>query len=76
MSDFELVEVECYSGRRYGERPRSFHLRGEKYYVEEVVKEWLEPGERHFEVTVRGDGRFELVYNERNDAWQAKGPGV
>lgn len=71
MVDFQPVEVECYSGQRFGERPISFRWQGEEYSVEDIEKEWIEPGQRHFVVRVKGGGRFELVYNEQKDAWKA-----
>jgi hypothetical protein len=63
--------VECYSGQRFGEQPRSFCWQGKRYLVERIEKEWLEPGQRHFRVLTRDDGRFELVYNEQQDNWEA-----
>ena len=68
---FQPVEVECYSGQRFGEQPRSFRWQGKRYSVEHIEKEWLEPGHRHFRVLTRGDGRFELVYNEQQEKWEA-----
>ena len=69
--DFKPIEVECYSGQRFGEQPRSFLWQGEKYLVHHIESEWLEPGQRHFRVLTIGDSRFELVYNEQKDMWEA-----
>ena len=68
---FQQVEVECYSGQRFAEQPRSFLWQGERYSVKHIESEWLEPGQRHFRVLTIGDGRFELVYNEQKDIWEA-----
>jgi hypothetical protein len=67
---FQPVEVECYSGQRFGEHPRSFRWQGKTCLVERIEKEWLERGQRHFRVLTRGDGRFELVYNEQQENWE------
>ena len=69
--DFQPVYVECYSGQRFGEQPRSFLWQGKRYSVKSIESEWLEPGQRHFRVLTTGDDRFELVYNEQKDIWEA-----
>lgn len=67
----EPVQVECYSGHVYAERPLSFRWQGEMHKVTRIEKEWLEPGERHFLVDT-GEGRlFELCYQEQEDTWSA-----
>jgi hypothetical protein len=68
---FQRIDVECYSGHRFGEQPRSFLWQGEKYLVQHIESAWLEPGHRHFRLLTIGDGRFELVYNEQIDIWEA-----
>ncbi len=63
------VQVECYSGRVYAERPVSFRWEGEAYGVQQVEREWLEPGERHFLVRTDELRFFELCYHEQEDQW-------
>ncbi len=63
------LEVDCYSGHTYAERPRSFIWQGIKYEVEEMESAWREPGEHHFRVRVQDDRIFELCYYEREDEW-------
>jgi hypothetical protein len=62
-------KVKCYSGQTYAERPRSFIWQGVEYEVEEIEKQWLEPGERHFQVRTRDNKLFQLCYNETQDRW-------
>lgn len=69
------VQVKCYSGRAYGERPIFFTLEGVTYSVHSVDKEWREPGTRHFQVCTGGSEHVELCYNERNDEWSVSDPG-
>lgn len=65
----ESVFVTCYSGHDYPERPTSFVLRGKKYEVKQVEKEWLQPGERHFTVRTRDDRTFIVSYHRKEDRW-------
>ena len=63
------LKVNCYSGHTYAERPKSFLWQGVEYEVKEIDKEWLEPGERHFQVRTRDSKLFQLCYNETKDRW-------
>ncbi len=65
------VLVSCYSGRTYAERPVSLTWEGIEHKIQEIEKEWQEPGARLFKVRTE-DGRFfVLSYNERGDEWSA-----
>jgi len=63
------LQVNCYSGYTYAERPKSFLWEGVEYDIEEIEKEWLEPGERHFQVRTGGNKLFQLCYNEIYNQW-------
>jgi len=67
----ENVKVTCYSGHTYAESPRSFRWGGVEYEVEEIVKSWREPSERHFRVRTGDNKLFRLCYNETEDRWSA-----
>ena len=65
------VQVTCYSGHTYAERPESLIWQGVEHKVKQVEKEWQEPGARLFKVLTE-DGRFFILsYNERGDEWSA-----
>ena len=64
------IKVKCYSGHTFAERPKAFTWQGVEYEVEKVEREWLEPGERHFQVRTGGSKLFKLCYNEAKDSWQ------
>jgi len=66
-----IIQVNCYSGHTYAERPKSFLWQGTEYKVEEVEKAWQEPGKRLFKVITDRGETFELCYNEMNDQWSA-----
>jgi len=72
MSHQSELKVSCYSGHTYAERPDSFVWEGAEHRVEEVEKEWQEPGGRRFLVRTEGGRRFELGYNEGQDRWSAR----
>ena len=63
------LEVNCYSGHTYAERPKSFEWEGKEYEVAEIEKAWQEPGERYFQVRTKDNKRFRLSYNEAEDRW-------
>jgi hypothetical protein len=65
------VQVVCYSGHTYAERPVSLILEGIEHKVKQIVKEWQEPGARLFEVRIEDGRLFILSYNERGDEWSA-----
>jgi hypothetical protein len=65
----EDLKVNCYSGHTYAERPRSFQWLGVEYEIEEIEKEWLEPGKRYFQIRTGDNKIFRLCYNEKNKQW-------
>ena len=65
----ETAYVHCYSGSRYGERPLSFDLGGERYVVKAVEKSWRTPSALHLRVRTEDDERFELAYDDGVDEW-------
>jgi hypothetical protein len=70
----KAVQVECYSGSRYGERPLSFILDDERYVVKAVEKSWRTPSVLHFRVRTEDDQSFELAYREKTDEWHIGRP--
>ena len=67
--DMQDIDVQCYSGRKHGERPVSFTMNDVTYAVESIEREWLEPGLRHFQVRTKDNKFFELCHDEQNDRW-------
>ncbi len=63
------IEVNCYSGHTYAERPRSFLWQGVEYEVKQVERAWQEPGERHFQVRAGDNKLFQLCYNKTEQQW-------
>jgi hypothetical protein len=65
----EELEVSCYSGQTYAERPRSFAWRGAVYEIAEIERAWWEPGRRCFRVSTGDNKLFQLCYNEVQRQW-------
>ena len=63
------LEVSCYSGHTYAERPKSFLWQDTEYEIEQIERAWFEPGERHFQVRTGDNKLFQLCYNERKQQW-------
>ncbi len=63
------VQVACYSGRTYAERPTAFLWEGIEQRVRKIEREWQEPGEKHFRIYTEDDRLFELCYYEDGDRW-------
>ena len=66
-----MVQVNCYSGHTYAERPKSFLWQDVEYRVKEIEKAWQEPGKKLFKVITDRGKTFELCYNETQDQWSA-----
>lgn len=65
----EELEVSCYSGHTYAERPQSFAWRGVVYEIVEIERAWQEPDRRCFRVSTSDNKLFELCYNEVQRQW-------
>jgi hypothetical protein len=67
------IEVSCYSGYRYGERPVSFKLLERTIAVKEILDQWY--GEDHLYFKVRADDRkiYLLKYDQGQDQWSLTG---
>ena len=70
----ENLEVKCYSGYTYAQRPVSFNWQGVDYQVEEVERGWLEPGERWFLAKTMYNKSFQLCYNVAEGRWSITKP--
>jgi len=61
--------VECYSGYTYAQEPRAFTWRGQRYEVTEIEHRWREPQGPAFRLRTADGQRWQLAYNEAQDAW-------
>jgi len=63
------LEVRCYSGQSYAERPLSFTREGAEYEVAGIEAEWRGVGTKNFRVRTKDNKLFQLCYNESQDKW-------
>jgi len=68
----EMVDVACYAGSRYPQRPLRVTWRGGEHEVLAVEREWQEPRRRCYLVRLEGDVFLRLSYYERNHRWTAE----
>lgn len=68
-----VVEVECYSGSGYANRPQAIRTESERLLIEKVLSEARIPQGKRFSVRLE-DGRLvDLEYLEVQDLWKATG---
>ncbi len=65
----ETVEVSCYSGHTYPERPESFRWRGTEFRVAEIESAWRQPDGDCFRVRTGDNKCFRLCYNVAKERW-------
>jgi len=74
---YETIDVKCYSGYKFNERPHSFTFQGRTLEVTKIVDRWYggglkadQPALNYFKIHT-GDGEeFILSYNSLFDAWR------
>jgi hypothetical protein len=67
------IKVTCESGYSGCDRPKSVELNGEQDKVNEVVREWREPGAKHYIVRTNSGKQLKLVFYETTGEWNALG---
>lgn len=68
MKEKKLIQVECYSGHTYGQRPVTVILAGDRLEIEEIIGEWKMPDGKAFHLRA-GDREFTICYLEEQDIW-------
>lgn len=72
MTTERCIEVECYAGSRYPERPQALHWAGERLPVAEVERQWRTPDALVFWVRTLDGRRFQLAYCESQCVWRVE----
>jgi hypothetical protein len=77
--DYELVQVECYSGYKSNERPIAFTSQGCRQEVSDILDRWYEgsidtsrPLIDYFKVRASDGQVFLLRYLSLFDAWSVR----
>ncbi len=68
-----MVQVECYSGSVYGERPQALLWKGRRVLVEDVLDTRQTPNGKAFTLLLAGAVQIELEYDQAEDSWKASG---
>jgi len=63
------VNVECYSGFRGDETPRSFWRGERKIAIMEIMKRWITPDHRYFKVKGDDEHLYTLCYDVISCEW-------
>ena len=63
------LNVGCYAGHRYPERPVWVDLAGVRVGVAEIVSRWREEDRLGFRVKLRDRRRMLLYYDPNKDTW-------
>ncbi|MGA2285165.1 MAG: hypothetical protein ABSG55_02695 [Dehalococcoidia bacterium] len=63
------LNVGCYSGGRYGERPQWVEREGRRLAVVSVNRQYREEERLVFDVTLEDKGRLILYYYPQRDVW-------
>lgn len=67
----QRVQVQCYSGSTYAERPRRVAWQGQWRDVLEILNRWRTPAGPGFQVLVEPQLLLTLQYHEQADYWTA-----
>lgn len=71
-ADFQ-IEVSCYSGYQYGERPLTFRLLDRTFRVEEILDRWYGEDHRYFKIKADDGKVYLLKYEPLRDRWILSG---
>jgi hypothetical protein len=63
------LNVGCYSGGRYGERPQWVEVEGRRLAVVRINRQHREEARLVFDVTLEDNRRMILYYYPHQDAW-------
>jgi hypothetical protein len=67
-----VYKIECYSGARYGERPRALVSEEHRIEITEIVNSWRSPTGVTFQVLTEDGQSFELIFEEATGQWSVK----
>ncbi len=64
------IGVECYSGHRGEQTPRTLILRERRIVVSEVLDAWLAPDHRYFKLKGADGDTYIVRHDERSATWE------
>ena len=64
------IDVECYSGHRGEQTPRTILLGGRRIEVTEVLDAWLGPDHRYFKLKADDGDTYLVRHDVRSGRWE------
>lgn len=65
----QIVEVQCYAGRKAEERPVRFRIGDRDRMVEEIIEQWYGPDDAFYKVCADDGNRYLLRHGVSTDTW-------
>jgi hypothetical protein len=72
----QIVEVACYSGAFYAERPEAIFWHGNCFSISRCLRSQTTPIGKSFEVILDNGWQVQLQYLNQQDLWTASGLAV
>ena len=63
------MQVTCNAGYSGCDYPKAFLWHGNRLAVQQITKEWREPGTKNYLVTTDNSDYFKLVFFETSGSW-------
>ena len=64
------IDVDCYSGYRGEQEPRTVHFGPHAVGVAEILDRWLAPDHRYFKFRGDDGARYIIRHDEREHRWE------
>jgi hypothetical protein len=65
----QIVEVQCYAGRKADERPVRFRVGDRDYIVDEIIEQWYGPDDSFYKVRADDGNVFLLRCSTSTGTW-------
>lgn len=65
------IKVDCHAGYSGCGRPKRFEWKSESVIIRKIIKEWREPGAKHYLVEAADGRNFKLAFFETGGHWSA-----
>jgi hypothetical protein len=67
-----VVEVQCFCGHNFNDRPISFILKEKKRVVEKIIDQWRGQGHEYYKVLADDRKGYLLIRHENRGDWALK----
>ncbi len=66
----QLEKVKCYSGYKADEAPEKFWLKTKEIIIDDILKRWISPDHRYFEVSDKKGKKYIIRQNITSLLWE------